>query len=218
MAKKKRSSTTSSPNISNGTLSTNSPNSVVPNKPKALNTKAWCWYCDRDFDSDAVLIQHQKARHFKCNHCHRKLNSASGLVIHAAQVHKVTMDKVPNSTAGHDTPELEIYGMEGVPKGDLERHQQGLPLVPHKRPKFLESGGLLPLLAAQKASSGAISITGQSTFFDDASVGVIANATPYVISSGTHSSFTPGFSMYTPSVPYPQQSYNGYSGAVYHPQ
>ena len=97
------------------------------------------------------------------------------------------MDKVPNSTAGHDTPELEIYGMEGVPKGDLERHQQGLPLVPHKRPKFLESGGLLPLLAAQKASSGAISITGQSTFFDDASVGVIANATPYVISSGTHS-------------------------------
>ena len=40
MAKKKRSSTTSSPNINNGTLSTNSPNSVVPNKPKALNTKS----------------------------------------------------------------------------------------------------------------------------------------------------------------------------------
>lgn len=218
MTKKKRSSTTSSPNVNNGTLSTNSTNSAVINRPKSLNTKAWCWYCDRDFDNDAVLIQHQKARHFKCNHCHRKLNSASGLVIHAAQVHKITMEKVPNSITGHDTPEMEIYGMEGVPRGDIERHQQGLPPVPYKRPKFLESGGLLPLLAAQKASSGAISITGQSTFFDDENVGVLANATPYVISNATPSSFTPGLSMYAPPVPYPQQSYNGYSGSVYPPQ
>ena len=151
MAKKKRPSTTSSPNISNnGTLSTNSADSATTNKPKSSYLKSWCWYCDRDFDNDAVLIQHQKARHFKCNHCHRKLNSASGLVIHAAQVHKVTMQKVPNSIAGHDTPEVEIYGMEGVPKADLERHQQGLPPVPCKRPKFLESGGLLPLLCRPK--------------------------------------------------------------------
>lgn len=52
---------------------------------------------------------------------------------------------------GHDTPELEIFGMEGVPPEDLARHQRGESIVPFKRLKVSE-GGLLPLLAAQKAS------------------------------------------------------------------
>lgn len=136
-------------------------------KPSASKkSKPWCWYCDREFDDMGVLIQHQKARHFKCSQCSRRLNSGSGLVIHLAQVHKITMERIPNCIPGHDTPEVEIYGMEGIPPGDLERHQKGLPSVPFKRPKFLESGGLLPLLAAQKASAGAISITGKSDLFD----------------------------------------------------
>lgn len=147
-----------------------------------LKMKPWCWYCDREFDDDKVLIQHQKARHFKCSHCHRKLNSGSGLVIHVAQVHKVTMERVPNAIAGHDTPEVEVYGMEGIPTGDLERHRQGLPPQPFKRPKFLESGGLLPLLAAQKASAGAISITGRSELFDETSP-TLANTAITALSS-----------------------------------
>lgn len=145
-------------------------------------TKPWCWYCDREFDDDKVLIQHQKARHFKCSHCHRKLNSGSGLVIHVAQVHKVTMERVPNAIAGHDTPEVEVYGMEGIPAGDLDRHRQGLPPQPFKRPRFLESGGLLPLLAAQKASAGAISITGKSELFDETSP-TLANTAITALSS-----------------------------------
>ena len=32
-------------------------------------------------------------KHFQCHICHRKLNSASGLVIHMAQVHKENMEK-----------------------------------------------------------------------------------------------------------------------------
>lgn len=41
--------------------------------------------------------------------------------------------------------------MEGVPSEDLARHQRGEPIVSFKRLKVSE-GGLLPLLAAQKAS------------------------------------------------------------------
>ena len=35
-------------------------------KPKAVVAKPWCFYCDRTFDNDTVLIQHQKQRHWKC--------------------------------------------------------------------------------------------------------------------------------------------------------
>ncbi|TEB16905.1 DNA-binding transcription factor [Perkinsus sp. BL_2016] len=76
-------------------------------------------------------------KHFQCNICHRKLNSASGLVIHMAQVHKENMEKVPNSVDGHDSPELEIYGMDGIPREDLQRHQDGLPIIPYTRGKLI---------------------------------------------------------------------------------
>ena len=48
--------------------------------------KPWCWYCERELrmrrvsnrdrnDVDqAVLLQHQKSKHFKCQMCPRKLN------------------------------------------------------------------------------------------------------------------------------------------------
>lgn len=129
-------------------------------------TKPWCWYCDREFEDLKVLIIHQKTRHFRCGHCQRKMNSASGLVVHLAQLHKVHQETIPNCIPGHDTPELEIYGMDGIPEVDLERHRKGLPPVPYKRQKLLAEspGSILPLLAAQKASAGAISITGRSTF------------------------------------------------------
>jgi hypothetical protein len=51
----------------------------------------WCFYCDREFETEKILIEHQKARHFKCQICSRKLNSASGLNVHMTQVHKETI-------------------------------------------------------------------------------------------------------------------------------
>lgn len=41
--------------------------------------------------------------------------------------------------------------MQGVPSEDLQRHRNGLPMIAYKRIKVSE-GGLLPLLAAQKAT------------------------------------------------------------------
>ena len=29
----------------------------------------WCFYCDRQYDEEKILIEHQKARHFKCEEC-----------------------------------------------------------------------------------------------------------------------------------------------------
>jgi len=50
--------------------------------------KPWCFYCDRTFDDEKILIQHQKHKHFKCYLCGRKLGSVKGLQTHVSSVHK----------------------------------------------------------------------------------------------------------------------------------
>ena len=40
------------------------------------------------------------------------------------QVHKETIDKVPNSMPNRGNIEIEIYGMEGIPPEDLRAHEQ----------------------------------------------------------------------------------------------
>ena len=80
-----------------------------------LNTITHDRYCNREFDDEKVLIGHQKAKHFRCHICHKKLYTAPGLAIHCSQVHKETITKVPNAMPERETLDLEIYGMEGVP-------------------------------------------------------------------------------------------------------
>ncbi|XAO26184.1 hypothetical protein I312_105018 [Cryptococcus bacillisporus CA1280] len=67
--------------------------------------KPWCWYCEREFEDDKVLLQHQKSKHFKCQLCPRKLN----------QVHKCDPEPLTNTLPGRDGYDIEIFGMEGVP-------------------------------------------------------------------------------------------------------
>lgn len=66
-----------------------------------------------------MLIQHQKAKHFKCPHCPRRLNTAGGLAVHLGQVHKAEPTVLDNAIPGRDSFEIEIYGMAGVPDRDL---------------------------------------------------------------------------------------------------
>jgi len=82
-----------------------------PSKPE----KPYCWYCDRDFQDEKILAQHQKAKHFKCHVCHKKLLSASGMIVHVFQVHKETISKIPNAKPGRDSVRNDIIGMEGIP-------------------------------------------------------------------------------------------------------
>ncbi|KAK8729361.1 hypothetical protein OTU49_008789 [Cherax quadricarinatus] len=83
---------------------------------KKPQTKPWvCWYCTRDFDDERVLILHQRARHFKCGNCQKKLYTGPGLAFHCLQVHKEIIYTVPNALEKKNYITFEIYGMNGIP-------------------------------------------------------------------------------------------------------
>lgn len=86
-------------------------------KNKKDEIKPWCYYCDRIFNDEATLVQHQKSKHFKCGVCNRKLNTAQGLAVHSYQVHKETVSAVPGAKEERASMEVEIFGMAGVPEG-----------------------------------------------------------------------------------------------------
>lgn len=62
-----------------------------------LLARPWCYYCEPDWDPDSsnaetdnnagerefedlkLLISHQKAKHFKCERCGKRLNTAGGM-------------------------------------------------------------------------------------------------------------------------------------------
>jgi hypothetical protein len=105
------------------------------NKHKVKFLKPFCYYCDRDFDDEFVLHQHQKARHFSCHACHKKFSTAASMATHVLQVHKEQVLKVPNAKSGRDAIELDIFGMEGVPAQLIEQRALGMPT---KKPKLDE--------------------------------------------------------------------------------
>ncbi|KAF9900811.1 hypothetical protein EC991_006870 [Linnemannia zychae] len=128
------------------------------NKKKVI--RPWCWYCERDFEDEKVLISHQRAKHFKCNHCNKKLNTAGGMAVHVMQVHKETITTVPNAMEGRESVDLEIYGMEGIPEEDqiaYNARQEAGDNPISKRPKIATSSvefsaeDLQSQLAAHKA-------------------------------------------------------------------
>ncbi|KAJ1996751.1 hypothetical protein GGI04_005661, partial [Coemansia thaxteri] len=88
-------------------------------KSKRMEVKPWCWYCEREFEDEKVLVQHQKAKHFKCHICSKRLNTARGMFVHVVQVHKENITRVPNAMHGRDSADLEIFGSEGIPHEDV---------------------------------------------------------------------------------------------------
>ncbi|KAJ5696677.1 hypothetical protein N7536_007089 [Penicillium majusculum] len=89
-----------------------------------LLDRPWCYYCERDFDDLKILISHQKAKHFKCDNCNRRLNTAGGLSVHLSQVHKEQLTQVHNALPNRMGVDIEIFGMEGIPADVLKAHQQ----------------------------------------------------------------------------------------------
>ncbi|ORY06397.1 hypothetical protein BCR34DRAFT_590635 [Clohesyomyces aquaticus] len=86
--------------------------------------RPWCYYCERDFDDLKILISHQKAKHFKCDRCNRRLNTAGGLSVHMNQVHKENLTKVENANPDRQSLDIEIFGMEGIPGDVVDQHNQ----------------------------------------------------------------------------------------------
>ncbi|KAL2268771.1 hypothetical protein VTJ83DRAFT_3617 [Remersonia thermophila] len=89
-----------------------------------LLARPWCYYCERDFEDLKLLISHQKAKHFKCERCGKRLNTAGGLSVHMNQVHKETLQCVENALPNRSGLDVEIFGMEGVPEDILQQHNQ----------------------------------------------------------------------------------------------
>ncbi|KAI9446068.1 hypothetical protein H4582DRAFT_525769 [Lactarius indigo] len=135
--------------------------------------RPWCWYCEREFEDEKVLMQHQKAKHFKCGMCPRRLNTAGGLAVHIQQVHKLEPENLPrieNALPGRDGYEVEIFGMEGIPAPDVADYKRrkeielgltagSITQPPPKRPKTenrpLSEDELRAQLEAHKALMGA---------------------------------------------------------------
>ncbi|CAF9912863.1 MAG: hypothetical protein HETSPECPRED_001225 [Heterodermia speciosa] len=86
--------------------------------------RPWCYYCERDFDDLKILINHQKAKHFKCERCGRRLNTAGGLSVHMTQVHKESLASIENALPNRAGLDVEIFGMEGIPEDIVTAHQQ----------------------------------------------------------------------------------------------
>ncbi|KAH8117091.1 hypothetical protein DFH11DRAFT_1151716 [Phellopilus nigrolimitatus] len=155
--------------------------------------RPWCWYCEREFEDEKVLMQHQKAKHFKCKMCPRRLNTAGGLAVHIQQVHKLEPENLPrieNALPGRDGYEVEIFGMEGIPAPDVadykRRKEIELGLNPGtitqpqaKRPKIenkvYTQDELRVQLEAHKALMGGIE---NPAPMPDAVSGAVVNAAP----------------------------------------
>lgn len=93
-------------------------------RKKKKPVKPWCWYCNREFDDEKILVQHQRAKHFKCPICHKKLYSGPGLTVHCVQVHKETLDKIPEALPNRNSVDIDIYGTQGIPEEDMREHER----------------------------------------------------------------------------------------------
>ncbi len=88
-------------------------------KRTVVALKPFCYYCDKEFNNEIILHQHQKARHFNCRQCRKRFSTAPALDTHMLQVHKEKLSRVPNAKATRDGFDISIYGMDGVPIGLL---------------------------------------------------------------------------------------------------
>ncbi|KAK4947333.1 hypothetical protein LTR10_013701 [Elasticomyces elasticus] len=104
-------------------------------------SRPWCYYCERDFDDLKILINHQKAKHFKCERCGRRLNTAGGLSVHMSQVHKENLTAVDNALPNRAGLDIEIFGMEGIPEDIAQQHTQRVLTNYHQAQADRQGGG-----------------------------------------------------------------------------
>lgn len=112
-----------------GNLTTRNHTSPSPVLDHVLSSSRPPRYCNRDFADEDTLVQHQRAKHFRCPECNKQLNSAPGVAVHGRQVHKIEVSEVPDSLPGREDITLTIFGMAGVPEDAIAEFKgQCLPL------------------------------------------------------------------------------------------
>ncbi|CAJ1345507.1 unnamed protein product [Effrenium voratum] len=91
---------------------------------EAVDTQPFCYYCDRKFDDEKTLVQHQRIKHFCCFECGRTFSSVTGLRVHMLNAYKKSLKEVPRAMAGRENPDVFVHGMEGIPQDVLEERMQ----------------------------------------------------------------------------------------------
>lgn len=82
--------------------------------------RPFCFYCDKSFKNEVILHHHQKAKHFSCPKCPKKFSSIDSMVQHCRSQHNEIIERVPNANVGRDHPGMKIFGMQGVPRIEIE--------------------------------------------------------------------------------------------------
>ena len=129
-------------------------------------SKTWCYYCDREFDDEAILIQHQKTKHFKCPYCPKKLVSVKGMKTHVLQVHKENINFIPNAKLGRNTFDFEIQGMQGIPDYIILERQKKVEIEIFGSSDIQIQGENLPGSLFTASSDEIVNSTSLSSFND----------------------------------------------------
>ena len=93
----------------------------------------WCYYCEQEFTNDNDLILHQKARHFKCSECGKKMATIVALKVHLLDVRTPaglqagahTLARPPLTSHAHLPPTTTAGAQGGAEKGAQCQGWQG---------------------------------------------------------------------------------------------
>jgi len=84
------------------------------------------------------------------------------MVIHASQVHNEEVTKVPNALPGHDSTEIEVYGMDNIPQEDYQAHIDKVLGTDSSKKRHLETEQQSLEVGQNFSNSSGILTTGQA--------------------------------------------------------
>lgn len=109
--------------------------------------RIFCYYCDRTFQNEQELLMHQREKHLRCPSCNKRMLSVPSLMIHASQMHNLTLSAVPNAVPGRDATDIDVLGMKGIPdeyyrklegRRKIAPVSENLPSAPRSTPALVQ--------------------------------------------------------------------------------
>ena len=77
-------------------------------------TKPWCFYCDKEFPHEPILVKHQQEVHYRCVECRKKVGGSLGMIKHWKEVHKSEIKLIPNALPDRsDITKFDVRGSQG---------------------------------------------------------------------------------------------------------
>ena len=111
---------------------------LMPHRKRIKDiNKPFCWYCDRSFDDEKILQNHQKACHFRCPTCRKRFSDGRAVAVHFEKVHNhplkefilffytviLIVSRIPKSNPATSDPEQVINGLNGVKPEYIAAHK-----------------------------------------------------------------------------------------------